>query len=263
METEKQKAFAKFWNEIPERRRKVLVERAYMAFRNVRNKQIEILRELKRSKNFTKNGRFTYFFVVVESFWRDADFALALGKKNHSHYATYPVRTMMEKLLKILWFTKQTPEIQDTIIKKELLYGCYLFHKMEQEAGRTGEEFEKRYGEINHHFNGEVLPPINSVKADVFKIFESYKILCQKSGLIDATTLYNSYRHLSGLPHGDILSIFRIGDEEREEYRRVMMLAVRFSIEMLKITDLQIVRATKNEVASAIERADKITSGLA
>lgn len=225
------------------------MERAYRLLRKVADRQLAILEEVKKSPTAPKSEKHLYFFTIIGSFWRDGDFALALGKKNHSFYATYPVRTMMEKMLKMLWFTKQTSDGQDAITKKELMKQCLDLYRVEKEAGGSGESYKQHYDA----FNDIGLPEIESVKRKELEAFPSYEELCKKSGMVDAETFYSSYRWLSGLPHGDLLSVFRIQDQSSEEYRRVMMEAVRYCIEMLKLTDFHLQFATKDEVTKVIE----------
>ena len=127
---------------------------------------------------------------------------------------------------------------------------CLDLYRIEKDAGNSGDAYKEHY--IN--FNDIGLPNIESVKRKELEAFPSYEEICKKSGLVDAATFYNSYRWLCGLPHGNLLSVFRIKDDGREEYRRVMMEAVRFCIEMLKITDFHLHYETRDEVAKVIGR---------
>lgn len=229
------------------------MERTYRILRKVADEQLIILDEARKSPIMPKSERHLYFFTIVASFWRDGDFALSLGKKNSSFYATYPVRTMMEKMLKMLWFVQQDADGQDAITKKELMKQCLDLYRTEKDMGNSGGEYMEHY----RAFNDVGLPGIDSVKRKELEAFPSYEELCKKSGLVDAATIYSSYRYLSGLPHGDLLSVFRIHqDQGPEEYRRVMMEAARFSIEMLKLVDTQLHGATKENVVRAIERVN-------
>lgn len=243
------------WLNLSEQQKKIRIERCYKVLRQVADKQLTLLSKFKKDKSCHKTERHSYFFTIVGSFWEDADFAFALGKKRHSFYAIYPVRTMMEKLLKILWFTNQKASEQDLIAIKELLIQCLHFYRLEKSDENSGEKFESYYKEIN---NG-IFPPIDKVRRNDLKAFPSYEDLCKKSGLRDSHKLYDFYRFLSGLPHGDFLSIFRINaGQKNEEYRRAMMLAVYFCTEMLKVTNFHLGQSTQQDVASAIKRADDV-----
>jgi hypothetical protein len=130
---------------------------------------------------------------------------------------------------------------------------------MEKDAGNSGEEYREHY----NVFNDISLPDIDSVKRRELEAFPPYEELCKKSGLVDADTLYNSYRHLSGMPHGDLLSVFRIHqDQGQEEYRQVMMEAARWCIEILKLTDFHLNYATKGEVADALGRVNLVANNF-
>jgi hypothetical protein len=242
---------------IPERKRRVLIDKFYGVLRKVADKQLHIIEKFRKSKDQPKAERHLYLLEITKSFWKDGDFALALGKGKYALYATYPARTMMEKVLKVLWFSKQKMGDQDLITKKELLKQCLDYYRIEGRPDNKN-RFAKTYKEIND----VGLPNIDNVKRGELEAFPGYEELCQKSGLPDASTLYRAYRHLSGLPHGDLLTTFRTkGDEEIKEYRRVMTEAVRFSMEMIKVTDFQIGFATKSEVLAVTKAIDKMRIG--
>lgn len=255
MPTLSEEKFKIFWMKLSERQRINRVEHCYKIFRRVADKQITFLRRIKKEEeNLTKGARCLYFFVIVESFWEDADFAIWLRKSRYRFYAEYPARTMMEKLLKILWFTKKNPNEQDRITRKELLKSCLDYYRMEIKSGRSGQNFENHY--INLNTNME-FSDIKTVKRKDLEAFPPYEQLCYQSGLTDASQLYDSYRFLSSLPHGDLLSVFMLQDQRKETYRRAMMLVVRFCIEMIKVTDFHLGGTTKDDVMVAIAEADK------
>jgi hypothetical protein len=213
------------WISLPEAKRIKLVERSYEILREVANKQLQLLDEFEQSRSKRKTEAHFYFFNILRSFWRDADFALWLGKSQYAFYATYPVRTMMEKMLKLLWFTNQEPEERDLIAKKELLRNCLDLYNAEKHYGRSGEEYERIYNTIDR----DAFPNIGTVKRRDLKAFPSNEELCKQSKLVDGEKLYHTYRWLSGLPHGDLFSISRIRgqQEQTREYQSVIMLAVR------------------------------------
>lgn len=243
----------KIWLSLPDKHKKIRLERIYRMLRNVSDKQLSILDEFKKSKSVVKTARHLYFFIIVTSFWEDGDFALSLGRNKFKHYAVYPARTMMEKLLKIIWFTKlKTAKDQDLITKKELLKSCLISYKRELSDGRATTGFEDYYKKIND----VGLPEISKVKIKELKAFPEYKEMCKKSGLLDSNNFYNSYRDLSGLPHGNLLSVFIIQNNQTEqEYIRAMLNIIRFCIEMLKITDYHIEHKTKKEVEEIIQKS--------
>ncbi len=248
------------WLNLPEAERIVRIERSYEVLRQVADKQLLLLEQFEKSSSHRKTEAHFYFLKIVRSFWRDADFALWLGKSQYGFYATYPVRTMMEKMLKIFWFSDQDPDKQDLIARKELLKQCLDLYRSEKDYGRPGGVYKRLYERISR---GD-FPSIDEVKRKDLEAFPSYEVLCKKSKLVDGDKLYHSYRTLSGLPHGDLLSVSRIhGEEEVGEYRRVIMFAVRFCVEMIKAVDFHLERATHQDIIDAIVRADEIRRGLA
>ena len=230
----------------------------YRILRKVANNQLIILNEFRKSKTTLKSWRHLYFFEIIESFWNDGDFALSLGKNKHSAYAIYPARTMMEKLLKIEWVSKmKAQEEQDIVAKKELLKSCLISYRKDIDNGRTGADFKKHYNEINDIG----LPAIDAVKMKDLEAFPSYEEMCIKSRLPGSSQLYYNYRMLSGLPHGNLLSVFmkqhKQGDGN-DEYIQAMVFINRFSMDMLKVTDFNIGYKTKKEIKDAEERAKTI-----
>jgi hypothetical protein len=249
---EKNQQTIDYFLSLPEAKKKQIVKKTFRIIRSVADKQLELLKQFKRTST-GKTQRHLFFFTTVFSFWREADFCTALGRNKYRVYTVYPARTMMEKALKILWFSKLKADDQDLITEKELLRQCFDFYQIDKE-----EEYKEHYNNIN---SSSKFPGIDTVKRHELKSFPSYEELCAKSGLRDANALYANYRWISGLPHGDLLSTFMVDsmDMEGEEYRRSLMIAVRFATEMIKIVDFHLQGATKNEVADALAKCDELT----
>lgn len=250
--TTSQQQVVEYLMSLPEKKKKIVMERSFMLVRAVGRKQLELLEKFEKDVVHPKTELHLYFFSIVKSFWKDADFALGLGKKKNRSYAIYPARTMMEKVLKILWFTKQTKAEQDEIAKKELLLSCLTHYNIAKE-----QFYKDQYQKIN---KGNIYPDIDTVKRADLKAFPVYEELCEKSGLIDAKNLYFSYRYLSGMPHGDLLSTYMINNlgMENAEYRRALSLACRYEMEMIKVVDLHLNGATTMEVKDVLEKVNKL-----
>lgn len=258
MPIKKEVTFTEFWLNLSEEQRRVRTEKAYRIYKKVADAQLDLLTKLKKSKELLKSERHLYFFFIVKSFWKDAEFALALGKKKYRDYAIYPVRTMMEKLLKIIWFTRQkTVKDQDELTVKELLLTAFDNYNFEKNSGGSGDNFKQHYNAINAYGD---YPDIDNASRKKLKAFPSYKELCEKSALNDAKYLYASYSYLSTIPHGELLSVIDTQESGNigKEYRRVMMLLVRFAQEMLLVTDFHLQNKTKEEVQKSIKQAEQI-----
>jgi len=250
--------FEKFWLNLSEKQRKTRTEQAFRKYKKVADIQLDLLTKYKKSKEIPKSERHIYFFAIVKSFWKDAEFALALGKKKYRDYAIYPVRTMMEKLLKIIWFTRdKTIRDQNEITIKELLLTAFDNYNFERNDGGSGDDFKRHYNAINACGD---YPDIDSASRSRLKAFPTYKELCERSGLVDAEHLYASYSYLSTIPHGELLSVINMQEKGSvgKEYRRVMMLLVRFAQEMLLVTDFHLKSRTKEQVNNSIKEVKQI-----
>jgi len=246
----------KKWMSLSYKQRRVRLENIYKLLRKTAQKQLNLLDDFKNSKEEMKTERHSYFFSIVNSFWDDGDFALALGKNKFKHYAIYPTRTMMEKLLKILWFSNQKSEDQDMITKKELLRSCLLSHMRDKNNGYKNSLFEKHYKGLND----VNLPEISKVKISELNSFPKYEELSKKSGLIDADTFYDSYRSLSEMPHGNLLSIFMLQNGYKDQfYMQAMHNIVRFCIEMIKVVDFHLDHAMRQEIKDLIKLSEEIS----
>ena len=247
----------KNWFALPNKKKKDRIERVCRILKKVADEQLSQLEDFKKSKNTIKTERHRYFFTIVESFWDDAEFALALGKNKYKHYAIYPARTIMEKFLKIEWFSNiKTTKDQDLITKKELMMNCLLSYRNNKDVGRSTVEFENYYKQ----FNDVGLPEIGKVKIIELKAFPDYEEMCKKSKLKGASILYKSYRDLSGLPHGNLLTVFTVQNGGKDfVYIQAMYNVARFCIEMLRITDFHLGYKTKKEVENAIKKSEELT----
>jgi len=244
--------FRNLWSKIPEKQKKIRVERAYNVLRKEAKLQLDLL---KKDKSRRESWADFYFFRVVQSFWTDGDFAISLGKKKWKFYAVYPARTMMEKMLKLLYFVNQSLGERDKITKKEFLRTYMRIYLFEKKDGGMTESYEERYKEID---DKNEFPKINDVSEKDLKAFKDYSILCSKSGLKDADDLYFDYRCLSGLPHGDLIALESIRFQKLEEYRRSITLIVRFCIEVLKLTDSHLFKTIRKNIKDAIDKTQEI-----
>jgi len=250
------KKFKKSWLDLPEKQKKIRIERSYNTFKKVSRKQLIILKDIKKGRK--NDWAFLYFFAMTKGFWRDAEFAFALGKNKWRLYSIYPTRAMMEKTLKLLYFRqKQNSEKRRKIGQGELLKAAWKFYLEGKRRNKPNDikEWKERYQMINDR---DEYPSIENAKAKDFQIFPSIKKLCLTSGLPDANDLYFEYGYLSNLPHGNILGEIMAEMDEGGEYRRAVVLAFRLCSEMLKLTASSL-KKTQNEVKTAIKRAEYIT----
>lgn len=241
---------------LPEEKRLVLLVQIYKIIQDVAKLQASILDKTDHKDIPDYNLRHEYFETIVQSFWLDAEYVLSLGQGKYQVYAVYPTRAMMEKALKLIWFSNQTQEKQDTIAKKDLLRQCRVLYQVEKE-----DIYPELYKEINS--DGE-LPDSENVRMSDLKSYPPCEQLCLNSKLEDADTLYKSYRYLSARPHADFLWTFaahKMEGESDKEYRRALMIATRFLIEVTKIVDFQIGNKTKDEIAKALKMMDDLRLG--
>ncbi len=245
------------WISLSNSQKKIRLERVYRILKKVANEQLSLLSDFEKSKNTIKTERHRYFLTIVESFWEDADFALALGKNKFKYNATYPARTMWEKLLKIEWFSNiKEAEGQNLITKKELMRSCLLSYRSNKDAGRPIDEFEDYYNQ----FNDVNLPEISKVKIRELEAFPNYEEMCKKSKLSGASILYKSYRDLSNSTHGNLLAVFTVQNGGKDlVYIQAMHNVARFCIEMLKLTDFHLGYKTREKVEKAIKISESIT----
>lgn len=249
----------KVWSILSEKQRVIRSERIYRKLKRVADLQLPLLNKHKKIVGQDTVWAFYYLFEVVKSFWRDGEFAIALGKNKWSFYAIYPTRTMMEKMLKLNYFSNQRLEEQNKIAKKELLRHYMRLYRVEKEEGRQNKGYEDQYKKIDDKND---FPDIDKAREEDFKSFPKSEEMCLKSKLPDAKKLYFSYRYLSGLLHGELLSLVIVSlyGQGKEEYRRSMMLIIRFCTEVLKLTDFHLEHKTQKEVEAVIIETGKIAS---
>jgi len=244
------------WQKLTSSKRKAKIEKCYHVLRQVGNKQLVLLRKYELDKSIQKTERHLYFFNLTKSFWKDGDFALALGKNKYSFYAVYPARTMFEKLFKMIWFSNlKTEDEQNKVAIMELLTSCLDLYRMEKDNGNSGKEYEEYYNIYNADGN---FKDIKSITRSELKVFPNFEELCLKSGFDDSENLYKTYRYLCGLPHGQLLSIIMAKQDIAGEYRRYIMIIIRCCIEMLRTVDYNLEAKTQHDVQKAINKVAEI-----
>lgn len=243
-------------------KKRYLLKRSFRILKKVADRQIELFNEFEESKKTKKGIRHLYFFSIVKSFWEDGDFSFFLGKTKYLDYSVYPARTMMEKLLKILWFSNEDERGQDAIAIKELSSNCLLSYKKEKEEGKTGKEYREDFDFFRSLDDALQIPDINNVKFKDLKPFPTYEVLCNKSGMCDAEKHYDIYRYLSGRPHGELFSIIIKNAGKEEEFIRWTLCIIRWCIEMIQMADFHLGGKTKKEILVAKRKCEKIKNKI-
>jgi len=254
--------FNKHWSGLSDKNRKKRLIRGFYIFKKIADKQLDNFEIFIKKEGLQNDFDIYYFFNVVKSFWEDSFFSISLlKKKKFYHYAIYPVRTMMEKIIKLIYFTKNEAKRKE-IIKKELLLACVTNYKMSVLNGESGDKFRLQYDELNLQ---KEYCPIYEVKIEQLRAFPNYETLCRGAVSIlmggeegDGDRLYNIYRYLSGLPHGNIISIKMKDHKNDKKFTRDFLLMMRFCEETIKLMDYHMERKFTKEVNDAIKKVEKI-----
>jgi len=181
----------------------------------------------------------------------DGDFAFSLRNKKYDFYAVYPIRTMMEKNLKMFFFLSKTTSEQDNMSNKEsLLFAkrIYDFHVSHQ---FDPTEIIGLYRILNNQNN---YPDITLVNDKDLKAFPPCEQLCSKKE-------YHYYRWLSGVPHGQLghtMSMETIGNTE---HRRLLMKGNLFCYNFLKLIDNYLGNPMITEIENAFKEVKELFKG--
>lgn len=234
-----------YFNSLAEPQKKAFTSASYKILRSLSDKQIGLLIEAEHNPRLLSE-RNHFIFQITRSFWKDFDFAYSLRNGKYDTYAVYPVRTMMEKLLKTVQFNKLSIDQQDEIVKKELL--C----EIKRNFDLSGED-DGIYDKVN--VNGKY-PPLSEVNLKDLKTFAPYDQLC--SNFKNKKNLYGFYQWLSGIPHGNLAHIMFQKTLGTSEYRRVMMMAVYFGYEMLLAVDINFKNSHIVEIHNEFKKIQKM-----
>ena len=169
---------SKNWNKKSERQKVQAINKGYKILRRAAQKQLVLLEQQEKDKLHIKSSRHLFIFTIVKSFWENADFAFSLRNKKWNYYAVYPIRTMMEKMLKLSYFLKQSVEYQNDLSDKELLFFGKLIYDFEKSIDSDVTEIIKNYNLLKS-LATKRYPNIDKVNIKDLKSFPPYEQLCR------------------------------------------------------------------------------------
>lgn len=239
------------WKGRSDEQKMYAINKGYEILRKIAEKQIILLESQKKINH--NSPRYTYLVTITKSFWENADFAFSLRNEQWSYYAVYPVRSMMEKSLKLPYFLKLSGSDQDIFSEKELLYGSKLNFEFNKLQGSDTTEIVKLYN-TQRAIATTKHPDLDKIGFKYFEPFPTYKDLC----LDDKE--YSYYRWLSCVPHGQLSFTMFLQTTGRSEYQRLMMKGNLFCYKILELTDGVLAGAMSSEVKEAIKQSRELMS---
>jgi len=231
--------------DMSESQRKSATSSCYKILRRLGDVQIELLNRMEQNP-YTLLSKHHFVSYMVKSFWVDFDFAYSLRNTKYDSYAVYPIRTIMEKMLKMVQFNKLSLEEQNDVVTKKLLLSMKRSYDM-------GQKDTSLYDQTNSE---NKFPPVDRVADKDLKAFESYEHLC--NNFKNKKNLYIFYRWLSGIPHGNLAHLMFKRVLADTEYRRVVMMGLNFAYEMLLASDAYFNRIHWGEINVAWKQTQKI-----
>lgn len=255
--------FENLWNNFPEFLRRRRLEKAYKSIRYLIYKQLDSLQKFKTSPINLKQGWHVYVFNTVEGFWDNAELALRVGnRKATRNFAFYPVRMVMETLLRLIYFCKQTQQEREMITAKEILRIQHLLYNREKQVGGDTIDYASEYNKIVREFK-VLVPQIDVAKVKDLDPFPDMWKLCSESNLKDPKMLYFFYRYLCEASHGKMIAtVIRKQSFANEEYRRALSLLILFCKEMLVLVDRDFLNSEmRTLIEPGTRKIDRIMQG--
>jgi hypothetical protein len=218
--------FAIFWLvKLTAKQRKARMELAFAPLKKVAAKQIAMLEKYERSAVIKENG-FTYFITTVKNAWDNIEFAIEIGKGRFLRFSYYPTRTVLESLLRLVHYCRQTGEPYRTIYADIAAQGDY--------------------------------PPVEEAnpKDDPFP---NMKKLTEETPAYNKNAhLYFSYEALCELSHGKMIAINAAVQDELAEHVRSLMGLQSYACNLLRLVDHHIQGVMAKEIEKAIKEAEAI-----
>lgn len=237
--------------------RTTAVNFSYRLLRNVAKKQLIELKKQDKDPLFLKSNRHHYIFQITKSFWRDTDFSFSLRHKKWNFYSVYPIRTVMEKYLKMNYFMTKNNTEQDEIAEKEFLLACKKIYEFSRNRNYDTSEIVKIYRDFNNTFRN-TYADVGAIAFKNLKSFPTYEKLCKNSS-IQGENNYDYYRWLSSIPHGELGHTMFLKVIGGGEYRRITMWGNLICHEMLKLTDVYLNNSTKKEIEKSFRNVQSLT----
>ena len=232
------KTQADLWLELPPKTRKRHAMKAYRMLREKAEEQLKLFRKREKEGSF-KDIRHLFVFITLKEFWEDLDFLFDFGKKSKwQEKAHYPVRSALDKVARLAYFTHQKEMRQKELARFEAfssLKSCYDMSKRNQDA-----EFSQKIAQVYNKLK-ETGDPEISVSKKLFKTgaFPNMKD-CMIGGKVqNADALYTQYEDLSNLSHGNYLrNLWKAGDNTH--FVRSAQLGLHLANEMLRGGDFHL-----------------------
>ncbi len=245
--------FYEFWLTLSDKQREERIQRTYTVCRAVAQKQLDKIKKLEHV-NIKKRGAHFWVFQMIKGFWQDTDFFTRLGKRRDKHCGVPILRIILEKLIRVGYFCKKTPNEQEIITEKEIMKMYMRFYNEDKVHGNDGADYKKYYDEANT----SGFPPIESVtERDLNPFPNSLEKMLYESEMPEPDKWYTHYRFLSEAEHGGMFyQYFR--SNQPGEYRRALMLLLPICYKMLEWTDIYLGFNMENDVREVIKKGESI-----
>lgn len=241
---------------------KIRFKRALLVIKKVGQYQLTLLKAHEKANKENLHAGFLYFINVLDEFWDNVDFVLALGKGKNRHFAHYPTRTILETTFRIEYYINQKTEGQNRISDLEVLRIMKKMYDDERSKGGTGDRARKDYEGLlrgSQMKNKEEIQDISKVslkKLDPFpELWELIRDTKLKRGDMN---WYFHYQILCEYSHSKMVAIMMQNADELRKYRTMLAYVEFLAADMIKLVDHHIQGRTKDLVFDAIKRADAI-----
>lgn len=201
----------------------LLINEFFPEVNQIQKEQIKKLDDLMHQRDSKEDIVLLYFFHQTESAWEDINFSLRLLTYNETKHFALPIRSIFNKVIKLIYLTFQTEEKRKEICRKDFLQISSLFYKISET-----EEQKKVYSQSFKDFN-----TIGLNISDRIIAFPDMKSMIRKVFPTEVDSLYFLYSDLSEFVHGNIIFSFR----EDNYFPAGLDIIARLSFELIKVCD--------------------------
>lgn len=206
------------------KRHQILLEEFFPEVDKLRLEQKKLMEKMILENGKLNDVVFLYLSTQTNSAWKDIFFALRLLENGEIGHFALPIRSVFNKVIKLLYLSHQSDEKREELCRKDFLKIASLFYEISVE-----EKDKLIYKKSFDDFNTIGLNITDSIKS--FPI--NMKDMLIKVFPNEVDTLYFFYSDLSEYVHGNALFNFR----KDNYYPSGLDLIGRFAFELVKVND--------------------------
>ncbi len=246
----------KKFNNLDEHLKLKKIYKVYCNLKKVADLQLSKIQEHKKNKNIPKEIIHHYLCVSIEGFWDKVDFFFSLRKNKYRKHNGLIVRSILEQLLQMCFFTLSEKKIKNKIIFQEIARINKRFYDRDTNNNQDPSEWQIKYSKNINFFKNDIIEfnfpsKLSEIKEEQIKPFPPAPELCKLAKKIfpnsDIDKWYDDYRYFCEEEHNGL--VINWNKDEKRYYRQNLMYCSTYGRYMVELINRHYLKdQTKKEV---------------